>query len=77
MTCMKQSSMSFMKNAVSTAYLLIPGLYKELLNISSLRVECWRNFAFPMNYCYDILHEISKSKLATHCGFVVVMLFFG
>ena len=34
-------------------------------------------FCFSYELLYDILHEISKSKLATHGGFAVVMLFFG
>ena len=63
MTCMKQSSMSLMKNAVSTAYLLIPGLYKELLNVFSLRVECWRNFAFPMNCCMIYFMKLANQNL--------------
>lgn len=65
------------KNAISTAYLLIPGLYKELVEYCFPYGWVLEKFCFYYELLYDILHEINKSKLAIHCGFVVVMLFFG
>lgn len=72
---MAHISVTFTKNILSTACCLIPGfLYKETIEYILPEVQL-NNFIFPMNW-YCIFYEMNESKPATHCGFVVVIIFF-